>query len=130
MTEAPVAAASSGSYVARHWRGELSLPKSYWVNGVVIGIACRIVFSGLLTGIAAAAASMPAFALLFAVVVLVNIAIVAWMIVGIWRSAGRYAGPKYWAILARVAVVIGAAGGVIVEIDNVANLADFMSRGG
>jgi len=130
MTQVPVTAASSGSYFARHWRGELSLPRSYCVNGVVIGLVTRIVFSGLLTGLAVASSSMPAFVLLFAVAVLANIAIVVWIIVGIWRSAGRYAGPKYWAILARVAVVIAVIGGVIVEIANVANLLDVMSAGG
>ena len=34
---------ASGNYFARHWRGELSLGISYWVNGlisvVVIGVA-------------------------------------------------------------------------------------------
>lgn len=32
--------------------------------------------------------------------------------VGLWRSAGRYAGPAHWAFLARVAAVLGIAASV------------------
>jgi len=35
----PSSSSRSGSYIAWHWRGELSLPKSFWINGVGILIA-------------------------------------------------------------------------------------------
>src|SRR6516225_6094339 len=31
----------SKSYIARHWRGELSLPRSYWINGVLLNIGLQ-----------------------------------------------------------------------------------------
>jgi hypothetical protein len=30
--------ALSKSYIARHWRGELSLPRSYWLNTVLLNV--------------------------------------------------------------------------------------------
>jgi hypothetical protein len=130
MSETSSVAVPSSSYVARHWRGELSLPKSYWLNGLVIGLVCRIVFTGLLTGIAFAAASMPWLVLVFILVVALNIAIVVWIIVGIWRSAGRYTGPRIWGILARVVVAIGVVADIMIEINNFAGLGAVMSSGG
>ena len=28
-------------------------------------------------------------------------------VVGIWRSSDRYKGPKFWAILAKIMIIIG-----------------------
>ncbi len=28
------------NYIKRHWRGDLSLPVSHWVNGWLLGIGC------------------------------------------------------------------------------------------
>jgi hypothetical protein len=39
-----------------------------------------------------------------------NLAVSLFMAVAIWRSAGNYTGSKLWAVLARVAVVIGVIG--------------------
>jgi hypothetical protein len=129
MAPTPAIVASSGSYFARHWRGELSLPKSYWINGIIIGLVCCVILSGALVGFAAAAVNaittLPA--LFFVLALLLNIAIVIWVIVGIWRSAGRYVGPKFWAILARVTVVIVLMGGVFIEVSNFSNLVNLMS---
>jgi hypothetical protein len=44
---------ASSSYFARHWRGELSLPKSYWLNGALLfGVGCNVIF-GVITTLAA-----------------------------------------------------------------------------
>ena|SRR6202034_3398622 len=127
MTEASQVTATSGSYIARHWRGELSLPKSYWINGAIIGVVCRIVFTALLTGLVIGASTMPWMALLFVLVVAVNVVVVIWQIVGIWRSAGNYTGPKVWAILARIAAALAAIYLVYVEIQNFSVLADTLA---
>jgi hypothetical protein len=31
------------NYIVRHWRGELSLPLSYWVNGVALSLAATFI---------------------------------------------------------------------------------------
>jgi uncharacterized membrane protein YhhN len=129
MSQASQLTTTNASYFARHWRGDLSLPKSYWINGVVIGVVCRIVFTALLTALVIGASSMPWLALVFVLVVLANVAVVVWQMVGIWRSAGNYTGPKVWAILARIAVVVAALYLVFVEIQNFGVLSETMSGG-
>jgi hypothetical protein len=34
----------SRNYLMRHWRGELSLPISYWVNGSLLGVGFLLLF--------------------------------------------------------------------------------------
>src|SRR5262249_8126859 len=49
---APVAKASgssSGNYLVRHWRGQLSLPVSYWINGVLLNVVAAIVIVAIMT---------------------------------------------------------------------------------
>ena len=88
------------NYFHRFWDGELSLPQSYWIVGVLISIPVGAVI-GIFTGIIGASINtMYAF-------------FIPWMIyivVGVWRSSDKYKGPKVWAILAKIAVILGALG--------------------
>ena len=89
------------------WRGNVSLAKTYWLFGVVVGVCYAIVFayidyqsSGLSEGLG------PAFIIAlmlsyFLYVIFINIAI--------WRSASKYRGPRHWAILAKVMVLVSWA---------------------
>ncbi|GGF46388.1 hypothetical protein GCM10007301_02360 [Azorhizobium oxalatiphilum] len=102
------------NFIARHWRGELSLPVSYW------GIS----FLGAI--VVAAVSALMAFlfdvdkgyepraiffmlALVWATVVVVAV----WQVVGTWRSAGTYSRQRRamgrrtaWAVVARVMLVL------------------------
>ncbi|MBM6582975.1 DUF4339 domain-containing protein [Microvirga sp. BT689] len=93
---------SGGTWMSRHWRGELSLARSYWFVGVGITVLMSLGFNliALLKdqGLTAAAA----FAALYVTV---------WQSVGIWRSAGnhiRKGGNWLWAYAARLQVILGA----------------------
>jgi len=47
-TEVAPKAARKRNYFVRHWRGELSLPVSYWLNGlivVILTVALTVAFS-------------------------------------------------------------------------------------
>ena len=46
---------------------------------------------------------------LYLVYFLFYIIATAFIYVSIWRSAGKYQGPKHWAVLARVVVVVSTA---------------------
>jgi hypothetical protein len=98
----------SGNYFKRHWRGELSLPVSYWINGVVVFIAMNGV-DYVLTQALTPATFMDdtaAFAGLTALVLFGGeIAIGVWSYVGIWRSAHKRGGG--WGVVAQVMVVLG-----------------------
>jgi hypothetical protein len=98
----------SGSYFARHWRGELSLARSWWLGGVLINGLCV----GILFAIAAQTTIIIfdrsraiAVVLLLAQIAL-TIVVYIWALIGTWRSAGR-AGTKFWPIVARVLMVLG-----------------------
>ena len=85
------------NFFVRFWNGDLSLPMSYW--GVGIGIS--LVF-GLLIGVFTGATGMSEDAM-WGFLIPFQI----YTVVGIWRSADKYKGTKFWAILAKVAVVFG-----------------------
>ena len=86
------------------WRGNVSLAKTYWLFGVVVGVCYAIVFAyieyqsrGLSEGLG------PVFIIAlrlscFLYAMFINIAI--------WRSANKYRGPKHWAVVAKVIVLV------------------------
>jgi thiosulfate reductase cytochrome b subunit len=112
-------AARGDSYVARHWRGDLSLARSYWVDGVLITILISTI---LYVGVSVFGLSSPGDAgrssagfIVLAILILVY----AWQSVGIWRSAGHYVdrgGNKVWAILAKILVVTGVAVAILTAV--------------
>ena len=85
------------NFFVRFWKGDLSLKMSYWGMGVGINIVI-----GLLIGLFVGAAGMSEDAI-WGYIIPFQI----YTVVGIWRSANKYKGAKYWAILAKVAVVLG-----------------------
>ena len=87
---------NSNLFVA-FWNGDVSLVKSYWLIGVLLTIG--VVFVATFLVIAAG--------LQFEAMFGIYIPWVIYITVGIWRSADKYKGPKYWAILAKIAMVIG-----------------------
>jgi hypothetical protein len=102
---------SSGqSYFTRHWRGELSLPVSYWVNGFGIGVAYAFLIELLVLAMPKTYAPWPVFFLLCLVwsgIVVLGV----WQFVGIWRSSNHHTergGLRLWGVAAKVMVVIGA----------------------
>ena len=88
-----------------HWRGELSLAQSYWVNDVLVGF----VFSLLGQGLAAALKSThPALATVLAVLVLfevVRLTIAGWQITGTLRCAAL--SGSGWAVVVNCLMIIG-----------------------
>ncbi len=107
---APLTAPGS-SYFARHWQGDLSLGKSYWVNGIVMGMLAEIIWLvGLNMIRLSAPGGGPGQAIPASLLFVVRVGVYVWQVVGTWRSAGHHVeqgGKKVWAILARISVGIG-----------------------
>jgi hypothetical protein len=104
--------ATRRNYFARHWRGELSLPVSYWLNGILAALAMYTAAFSFEAFIEAAKVQAGAAMALGLVCFLVATSIVlAWQMVGIWRSATRHAakGKIFWAGAAKVMVLLGVA---------------------
>src|SRR5690606_13459698 len=76
---------SNRNYFVRHWRGELSLPVSWWINGFIL----NLVLGGLsATLFASQEEFLSPRVILF--LLFINLLIYVWQIVGIWRSAKYY----------------------------------------
>ena len=84
----PPPLAKRSNYLVRHWRGELLLPVSYWVNGILGGVLVAILNGAVSVSEAAGGlkAAVAASILLYAIAFAISI----WQIVGTWRSAASW----------------------------------------
>jgi len=100
-----------GNYFARHWRGELSLGTSYWLNGALLGNAVPLILVGLALGNQADDSSdLRVTASLQLSAIVMSLIAYLWSAVGIWRSAGHHVargGRAGWASAAKVMLVLG-----------------------
>jgi hypothetical protein len=107
------------SYIVRHWRGELSLAQSYWVNGVLVGLPFNFYFRIATVVFQADPIESPvvAFEWLLLPVLLMQ-PVVLWQCVGIWRSAGNSIreGRPGWAWVARLVVLASAIAAVYLAV--------------
>lgn len=107
-------------WVIRHWRGELGLGRSYWVNGILLSIAFGLAIYALDWLRPHAAARTRLFdgivvgprigALLSCFGFLALLGATWWQNLGIWRSAGRHVGRggrRIWVFVVRLLIVIG-----------------------
>lgn len=105
---------SRGSYFASHWYGELSLPLSYWVNGLVISVV-PLALIGLAPWDRFINRAPKTYSTVIVVLWVVQATITVWQLTGIWRSADHYLDEgksKFWGNAAKVAVILGIIIGI------------------
>gem|GEM_PF-829315 len=96
------------SYILAHWRGEMSLARSYWINGLFIGhifVGMAGVFLGSI--LEKSGASLRVMAGSFIVSFCIAYLIWLWAMVGLARSAARHqsrGGSGLVAVLAQLSV--------------------------
>jgi len=100
-------------YVRGHWRGNLSLPRSFWVNGLLTTLVVAVL-TVYVTG-ELDYSDLSENSRMFATLTLycASIIISVWSIVGIWRSATSYqrrGGALKWSLTARLLVLLSALG--------------------
>ena len=100
-------------FFSAHWRGEHSLPVSYWLNFVALGFLCGILLSWWVNNVEVVLSPYLRpdgiwYALLAGFVLYV--AFVVWAIVGVWRAAGKSIekGRRGWPWIARFIVSAAA----------------------
>ena len=101
------------NYILRHWRGDLSLGLSYWVN-LLLGSLLVFIMANMLAA-KAVEVSLKLVATLTLVLLGSAIVVSVWQLVGVWRSAAKHVsrgGRGLWSTLARVMVVLGALKGL------------------
>jgi hypothetical protein len=114
MPQAPTAlqpqAARSRNYLVQHWRGELPLPVSYWLNGTVSGLVVGLVIGGMAYLINWQGDAEPVVWLSTLIASWILAALLTiWQAVGTWRAAIRYrqSGKDFWGGVAQMLTVAG-----------------------
>lgn len=87
------------------WRGELPLGRAFWEYGIAYGLLLNLAFHFLFLALLVNEARP----VLLAVAFLAPLPFNGLVVVAVWRSAGRYQGPKARANLARLGVVVWMA---------------------
>lgn len=87
------------------WMGAVPLPRAFWDYAILIGFFVN--FAATAGSMALVVAGLPAVISL--AVHLAPLPYTVLTLVGVWRSAARYAGPPVWATLARAAIVLWTA---------------------
>jgi len=100
-------------YIARHWRGELTLPVSFWVNNFLLAMPVGFAIGALAAWIAVTGDYLRggSIALLVAWPLLLGFSV--WCIVGAWRAASAFTdsgGSSLWAGLAKLMLALSALG--------------------
>ena len=106
----PPQAVRSRNYLVRHWRGELSLPVSYWLNGTVSGVAVGLVIGGMAYLINWQGDAEPVVWLSTLIASWILAALLTiWQAVGVWRAAIRYrqSSKDFWGGVAQMLTVAG-----------------------
>jgi hypothetical protein len=96
-------------YIRKHWRGELSLAVSFWINSFLLNVAIMLLnaffsYSGIIENpVIAARVSLiyAGFALSI---------VYPWQIIGLWRSCNNHiekSGKRFWPRTVQVLVVLG-----------------------
>jgi len=94
------------NYFIRLWRGQISLPMTYWVWGVFLTFVVTLI-SGVLFGIMSQNQSLTSNIMILslgAIVLLYSF----FILVSIWRSASNHDGSRIWANIAKIIVVINS----------------------
>ena len=103
----------SGHYVLDHWHGRHSLPRSYWINGGLIGGGIGVVLPITVEALLEFTLSVQLTSVISLLVMIVGLGVWLWSIVGIWRSATRHSvrgGHATWARVAQGMVILGLLG--------------------
>lgn len=99
------------NFIGRHWRGEYSLPISYWLVNVAL-TAALLGFINVFNVVQSSASWNPVRVLICFVLILgLLVAASVWQYVGLWRSSWRYIDEKpktkFWGYLALLMMCLG-----------------------
>ena len=104
-----------GAYIRRHWRGELSLPVSFWINFFLIYLALALLQQFFLTPHILGKVNLGEVAVIYSVTIFSIVAhaiIYPWQIIGVIRACERRIKnrtDRSWAIAAEGVVVLSIA---------------------
>jgi hypothetical protein len=97
-------------YLTQHWRGELSLALSFWINAFFLSVILSVA-----AGMWAGTGSFQEHALNAWLLLLIISTYTVWSLTGVWRAASRSItkanncipeGRTFWAYVAKFVVVL------------------------
>ena len=80
-------------YVDKFWKGDIPLVQSFWIMGFIVGSVVGFLLGFIFLGTG----------------LILSLFFQIYLLVGIWKSADKYKGEKAWAILAKLAMILGIA---------------------
>src|SRR6266404_2341422 len=101
---------AKANYIVRHWRGDFSLAKSYWVNSFLVAMLWYLITLGSTTSGFTKNFDIRESGFWSLGVMAVGILIGLWSAVGVWRSADNHVargGGPGWAGTAKVLMALG-----------------------
>ena len=97
------------SLFIRLFRGEVSLPVTSWVYGVLGNIVFSLIYNAADKKYEQISmhdtSSLLATAIVLLLIGLLRLFYNSFIMIAIWRSADKYRGPIFWSLLARIIVV-------------------------
>lgn len=113
----PLVAVRRRHYVIRHWRGELSLVKAFWVNEILLTLVCLGLLLPLYWLMLRHPPS-PMTTIIAVVLILAGLLMLSvWQVVGVTRSANRHkqrGGKQHWVTALRMLLTVGVSYSVYV----------------
>ena len=97
--------------------GDFGLAKTFWLYGILVSIVVKL--------ISEAVTSIGGLVILILAFMAYNIP----LLMGIWRAANKYHGPKIWAVLAKIEVWLWTAGLVLGLLEVIGLLSMSLSQG-
>jgi hypothetical protein len=107
-------------YFTKHWRGEHSLAKSYWINTWLLSIVLTFVLVFWMTF---SGNESPVFYSRVALLItfVIYFVIYPWQVIGLWRSANNTTantGRTFWPRFVKFLIIIGLLGSFSAEIQD------------
>jgi len=107
-------------YFSRHWHGELSLAKSYWVNFWLLSIVLTLFLVFWMT---LSINESPIFysRSTLIIVAAIYLVIYPWQVIGLWRSATNTTektGKTFWPRIVKFLVIMGVLGSFSAEMQD------------
>jgi GYF domain 2 len=109
-TPIPAAKQTRANYLVRHWRGDFSLPISYWVNGSLLTVLTVLSLYAIRYSKISYAFGIFGAGMWILFLLAFTTALPVWQVVGIWRSADKHVsrgGSAGWATAAKAAMLLG-----------------------
>ena len=101
-----------GGYLASHWRGELPLPVSFWVNNILLSLPFGFALNALTAWISLKGERLQTSSMAALVGWPLMLAMNAWCIVGAWRAATAYGdrgGSPLWSGATKCVLFLAAS---------------------